>query len=496
MELQWDKKQITCLKQKIKEVQNQEQTLEIRLPEEMPDIARIICGWGQVILRGKEWRGDGMGISGGVMAWVLYAPEDGSAPRTVEGWLPFQMKWNFPKSSRDGAIRVDMHLRSVDARVLSARKMMVRAAVSVLGEALEPDTLDIYQPGNSPGNVELLKRTYPALLQVEAGEKTFQVEEDLQVSGVRPTATISNTLIPILTEEKVVGGKAVFRGECRIHLVYIGEDGNIYSTDLDMPFAQYSDLDQDYGKDAAVDTTMTVSNLETDWVEGNLRVKCTLSAQYVIRDEMLLNVVEDAYGIGQNVIPEIQDLVLPVILDSRNEEKKVAASVSYDWTDIVDAAPYMEQPVTRRANLSVDVELPGTVQLLCRDASGQYQGVTARFQGQWSIASGENANMTVTVVPTSLPMVATNGENMEVSLPVTMQTVTTAEQKIPMVTGLKIGDTKQPDTQRPSLILRRCGQQSLWDLAKGYGTSVDAIRNANHLEAEPECDRMLLIPIQ
>lgn len=495
MELQWDKKQITCLKRKIREVQNQEQTLEVRLSEEMPDIARALCGWGQVILRGKEWRGDSMSISGGVMVWILYAPEDGSAPRTVEGWLPFQMKWNFPESSRDGAIIVDMHLRSVDARVLSARKLMVRAAVSVLGEALEPDTMEVYHPGNVPANVELLKRTYPVLLQVEAGEKTFQVEEDLAVSGVRPAAMISNTVTPVITEERVHGGKAVFRGLCKIHLVYMGEDGRIHSTELEMPFAQYSDLDQDYGKDASVSTVMSVSNLESEWIDSNLRVKCTLTAQYGIREEQLVDVVEDAYGIGQRVTPQCQDLLIPLILESRKEEKRITANTPGEWTEVIDSVVYMEQPVVHRGELSVNVELPGMVQLLCADMSGQYHGATARFQGQWTVPAGDSSYIAVSVIPSDSPIVATNGESLEVSFPIAVNTLTTSNQEIAMVTGLQMGEMVQPDPMRPSLVLRRSGQKTLWDLAKDHGTTVDAIQKANQLTDQPSADRLLLIPV-
>ena len=78
-----------------------------------------------------------------------------------------------------------------------------------------------------------------------------------------------------------------------------------------------------------------------------------------------------------------------------------------------------------------------------------------------------------------------------------LETITTAEQEIPMLWGMELGEAKQPDPQRPALVLRRAGQATLWELAKHYGSTVDAIRNANQLEAnqEPEYAQMLLIPI-
>ena len=71
----------------------------------------------------------------------------------------------------------------------------------------------------------------------------------------------------------------------------------------------------------------------------------------------------------------------------------------------------------------------------------------------------------------------------------------TARQEIPMVTGLSLGEERDPDPARPSLILHRAGNMRLWDLAKQSGSTVDAIRKANGIAEEPEPGRMLLIPV-
>jgi hypothetical protein len=43
--------------------------------------------------------------------------------------------------------------------------------------------------------------------------------------------------------------------------------------------------------------------------------------------------------------------------------------------------------------------------------------------------------------------------------------------------------------------LRRAGDEGLWAIAKDYGSTVQAIREANQLTEEPENGQMLLIPI-
>ena len=76
-----------------------------------------------------------------------------------------------------------------------------------------------------------------------------------------------------------------------------------------------------------------------------------------------------------------------------------------------------------------------------------------------------------------------------------VRAVTTADEGLSMVTGLELGEATRPDPSRPSMILRRAGEKSLWELAKASGSTVEAIRAANALTDEPAQGRMLLIPV-
>ena len=123
-----------------------EQTQEIKLSDGMPDIGRVLAAWGQTILRGKEWRSDSVSFSGGMMVWILYAPEDGSEERCIDGWIPFQMKWDLPERTEEGSIRIQCLTRFVDARSVSARKLMVRVGAAAMAEACVPKTAEIAAP--------------------------------------------------------------------------------------------------------------------------------------------------------------------------------------------------------------------------------------------------------------------------------------------------------------------------------------------------------------
>ena len=67
------------------------------------------------------------------------------------------------------------------------------------------------------------------------------------------------------------------------------------------------------------------------------------------------------------------------------------------------------------------------------------------------------------------------------------------EQEV--ISAISLGEKREKDPNRPSLILRRMGEEGLWEVAKSCRTTVAAIQNANDLTTEPVVNQMLIIPI-
>ena len=174
MELPFEKTVSRFWQQKLYTPVMKEETQEYKLPESMPDIGRVIAAWGQVVLRGKDWRSHHIGLSGGVMVWVLYAPEDGSEVRRIESWMPFNARVEH-NQEEEGVIRAECVLSSADARSTSSRKLMLRCTVGLMVQTLVPKEAELMSPGELPGDIEVLERVYPMVLTRRPGRRPFSV---------------------------------------------------------------------------------------------------------------------------------------------------------------------------------------------------------------------------------------------------------------------------------------------------------------------------------
>lgn len=498
MELQFEKNQWECLQPIVSQVKNEEHTTELRLPESMPDLGRVLGTWGQVLLRGKDWRASSMTVSGGVMAWVLYQPEDGSEPQSVEAWIPFQTRWDFPQTERDGMIWASCLLRSVDARSLSARKLMVRAGVSMMGEALEPVHVEVYTPGRVPEDVQLLRRSYPVTLVREAGEKGFALDEELTVPAVlgQIGQIIQWELRPEIIDRKVMAGKVVFRGAAHGHVLFRDVDGDLKCWDFEIPYSQFEDLQREYGEDADARIIPAVTGMELEILSPDrVRLKAGLVGQYVISDRSMLEVVEDGYSNSRHVTPMTEKLPLPTVLDRRTVTVKTEARTQTEGQRVIDGSFLAAQPMAARENDRAVLEQCGLWQLLLRDKDGRIQGQTVNGEASLDMPADGNTRFSAFAMPTGQPQCDVGSGQVQCRADVLADIWSYSVSGIPMVTGLELGETVETVPDRPSMILRRCGSTTLWELAKENRSTVSAILDMNGLEGEPEDDQFLLIPV-
>ncbi len=497
LELQFQNTPGTCLAPVLREVQNTELTQELKLSDGMPDVGRVLGAWAQVILRGKQWRADSVGCSGGLMVWVLYAPEEGPE-RVLEGWIPFQMNWDLPADTPEGKLRVTCLPRFVDARSVSPRRIMVRSGVAALAEAYGPKTFQTYTPGEMPEKVELLTSSYPLRLGKEAGEKAFLLDEDLELPEDHPQLEklVYFTINPKITDKKVLSGKIVFRGTGNLHMLYRSPEGELATWEAELPFSQFGELDGEYGADAQADFATAITSAELEPAgEGHLHLKCGLVSQYRITDRELLSMVEDAYSPGRNLELRQEELELPVILENHRENLYGEEKITVEAADVTDLCFLPDFPRQRRMEDGVALEVPGVFQMLYRAQDGSLQSSGTRWEGKHKIRCDEHTDLTAMPRSAETLTASPAGDMVSLKMELPMEWTATADQRFSQVTGVALGEEQTPNPDRPSLILRRAGKDRLWDIAKESGSTMAAIREANGLEEEPAPNQMLLIPV-
>lgn len=458
-----------------------EQTQELRLPEGMPDVGQIIGVWGQPVLRSKQWRTDMVAFTGGIQVWLAYRPENGEDIQYLDSWLPFQGSWDLDRDTPEGKMALETGIRALDARTVSPRKILLRADLALWVQALCPATALLYSPGDLPEDVQLLEKEYCLRLYQQAGEKSFVAEDTTAIPEHHGCAGIRT----VLTDQKVVGNKLAFRGTVELTLLVSQEDGSMEGRNLALSFAQFAELEKSYGNQAEAELHICVTELEL----GDSGIRVGLTAQYAVSDECSVQVLEDAYSCRRSVELTVGSLSVVPILARQKLVLRGEAPLPHQLTGVAEAALWTDFPQCLPE--SRELQGQGMVQLLGYNQEGRLQGGACRWDARCQMET--EGECFLTGFSPSAPQVEPAKGCIAVELHCQVSQLGTGG--IPAVTDIVLGELLEPDPQRPSLILCRVKQESLWALAKQNGSTVADIRRANALEGECVEGTMLLIPI-
>ncbi len=489
MQLEFIKTPGRCLMPAPWDTQSVEQVLEIRLPENAPGAERVVGVWGQPLMRAKQWGGGRVEATGGVACWVLYVPEDGAAPRWAEGWMPFELGWDLPGGGPDGTAILSCSLRSLDARLTGAGKLLVRGVITAGGQGLIPGEYDLYTPGDLPEDVQLRRQTHCLRIPVEAGEKSLTLDEDLTLpEGLGAVEEVfALRAYPQVEETKLLGDKLVFRGQARVCMLCRCAGGRLVSHSCQVPLSQYMALEGTYGPEAQARVVPLLTQLEGQLLEdGRLRLRGDMSGQYTVCEDREVSLVTDAYSTARTLELTLRRPEIPAWGPWEALPLAVEKSLPGGPGKPVDATVLGGQPRMKGGSAQAE----GMAQALWYGEDGDLWGAW----GTWEASAETAPDAQGALWPRETAQAQVGDGQVAVRGDFTLEVRGPGPVLPEAVTAITLGEPL--GGQRPSLILRRAGQGSLWDIAKATASTVEAIAAANGLEGEPEPDAMLLIPMK
>jgi len=502
MDLTFETKTLPCLHETLYETISQEETSETIVPDSFPDAARILDSFGTVILRAKEYRAGGVSVTGGVQGGVVYAPDDGGAPRTLPVYVPFTIRAAGDGVTEKTRAMVDCRIRSVDARAVNPRKIMLRVNLAGSVDAFDPAELETaeYKPEQG-SDLQILRRTYPVVRVMETAEKPFAMTEEAELPAGRPAMRelCRSSASFEVTESKLVGNKGVFKGAASLKLLYLTPEGELAVWTCQFPFSQYVELGREYGGEEELQTVLTLTDSSVEDANGqgkHVLVSFQLLAQCAVVGRQDVEVVEDAYSLRRAFTPAWRELDASGRLDRQSMSETVRFPVSAPVKSVIDTQLYLDVPVQRREGDALVLTVPVAANTIYQDDGGALQQNISRFEASCRTSLSDGCVCRASARLDGEPFAVPAGDGMEVRCTVTFTVDSMSGAGLKTLCGGQLGDEALPQDDRPSVILRpAAADESVWSVAKSCRTTVDAVKSANGLGEDAALSGMLLIPV-
>lgn len=505
MELEFDRDILKCYETVLETTLCQEETLESIVPDACPDILRILDVCGQATLSGKQAKNGSAVVSGMVRASILYQPEDGAGLRCMEIGLPFTCQAEATGLTDGGIVFASPRLRSAEARALNPRKVLLRVDLAI--------DLLACQPRNQVLCTDVLDREEHAICQqcytgdtypmVSVEEKSFTFADKIRVQGgtTDPVQLLSLRAVPVCAESKLIGTKLIFKGSVEVQMLLQESGGTLFTNRESMPFSQVMEV-SGAGEtgDCRVQVELTDFRCEPEQDEARgFEITLELLAQARVWSRRPLTALQDLYSTHWQTEVEQEEQqfwgmgeqsVRPQGVREFLETQDVVRSV-------VDSRMVLGQITQRREGDQLLLTGEAWVCILYLNEHEQLQVVRKTIPVSCRLEHSGDSLCSCRCLCQGELFAAPAAGGVEVRFTLEFHCMLTNRLRVPVVTAARLTERRgAKEGVQPSVVLRMAMPgESLWALAKAYGTTGEQIIRANELEDDhlPE-GKMLLIP--
>ncbi len=499
MELEFDREVLHCYQVLSTKTINQEETMESIVPDACPDIQEIMGVYGQAFLEQKQGEEGGATLSGTVHTTVLYRPEEGQGLKKLTVKLPFTIRLD--EGGRQCVIQGRVWVKCASANILNPRKILLRVELAGCVMLLQPVKQVLCQGVLEPErwNIEEKKTECESYQLCVAQEKPFSFSEQIRTNGTGEEELLWWKAKPQCSECKRIGNKLIFKGNVEVELLLQQNEGELTTHQENLPFSQVMELAEagDSG-----DCQVMVELKSMDCVQGDghgWEVSLELVAQGQVWQPQSFALLQDLYSTTHETKVQMEHCSLlqrmeqpeqTISLRELVETEEMPRTVLEQWVTVGETT-------RRQDGDGLKLESKAYVTVLYLDEAGTLHVVEKTFPLSCQLELGADvSHLTWGIWPGEVYVSPAVG-GLEVRCTFEVPCLCLKEQDIAWVSGATLGEERQKKTGRqPSMVLRLASpEESLWDLAKTYGTTMQQIAAANQLEGEQlPLGSMLLIP--
>lgn len=502
MEVSMKRSGIACCERIFEYSQPVEQAVETVVPDTMPDVERVLCADGEIIIQGKDVHDGKMGLTAGVAATVLYSPEGGGEVCTLGVALPIEVTLDAPGVTQESLPVAMLSVTSVEARMLNPRKLLVRAVVAVNAECYVHTQLDICDgiEGDGARSVEAMSEGCTVSPVVCVREKTFVVSDEYRLQAGQPALgdILWHGVDIIAGSTRSVGSRLVFGGTVRLQLLYrAAETGELCSACFETEFSQMLETDTELtSPDCSVYSMLTAKYVEPGTLSGGERgvtAEFHLVSQAVCTDSVRISCVTDCYSNSCKLETERRELELGCV-----QRRSTVRSAVHESLPATPSAEAVCRVMCRTGTASCEggtLRCPVTVTVMYSASDGNAYSVSRRLTAEASAELGENEYAALVRASCAEASAAPTAGGLDVRLLIDFELLAVRRLSISQIKSISCGEALD-NSELPSVTVIRVSKgQSLWQLGKKYHSTAKLIAAQNALE-DSECPegRILIIP--
>ncbi len=499
--------------------------LDFSLPDYCPDIQKILKCRVVPNITSRNISGDRLNVEGSAIIRIIYLNSENKTVRCCENSTPFSVSADIKNTPENGIALTFAKSEYVNCRAVSPRKVDIHGALSVCFKIYNKSSKQIscFVTGK---DIQQKIDTVPTDVLTGIGQQQFSLNEVLDIEnfsdqnsqnnksgGISSPEIIMNSDVTLtLNDYKVMPNKVVVKGEAVLKILYMDDlsTGNLETVEYTIPVSQIVDVP---GADENSKYVLMgeVLSHEEQIQTGNSDVKNMISSEIKIAatvmayQEKEIGVVSDVYSTESDLAVHKETIELAHLKNILNEDYSQKSSVDISETNalkIIDVWPELPIVSTSQegSGLKFKVKINLCILAINSDNVPFYiERITEFTQEKTIDDSIGKLNVSANLVPSSIGYSLSPDGVLNVKINGVISGTVFEFSEIDMITSVE-SDESQPKNKQDDVILTvyyADEGENLWDIARKYYTSVDAIKQENNISEDTVIKKgMILIPLK
>lgn len=463
------------------------------VPDSKPDILNTICTSGVVCIYKKEVQDDKIRIDGNINTYIMYMADDtNDRVRGLSTSLDFSENVQVANSKEGMTCKLEANLKSIEAKVINGRKVGIKAVIEVEIKLYSNEDVQIINSLQDADNVKMLKEDLMVNSLVGTGDTKIYAKDTIKIDSADNLAEILKAQVCICDKDiKVSYNKILTKSEAEIKIMYLTEDNRINTITARVPVVGFIDI-PNVTEDNICDVDYEIRNIvlkPNSIEEHSIYVEIEIGVMASVYEEKQINLIQDLYSPSENM--EFNKKKITVLTNKRTtrETMQIREKVQLEGMDNrsiidVDVHPIIEKETKTKNRIVYEGELE--LRFILSNSDLQVDTRTAKIPFDYAISDvedGENVNSNMAIEVANQDFIVQDGGMVTVNLDMLVNTDSYRNTNMSIIDEIQTnGEREAEDYSILMYIVKK--DDTLWKIAKRFGSTIDDIVRTNGIEDE------------
>ena len=474
---------VICEKKEVINIQG-----DMIVPDSKPDILNTITTNGIPCIYKKEIMEGKIRIDGNIMTYIMYLA-DGNTDniRGLNTGLDFSEIINIPELEMGMDVELIPTVKFIECRVLNGRKIAIKVTIELSMKIYSKEALEIIT-NIGDEDIQILSKTIKVNSLLGNGSTKVFSKENISIPNTDNLAEILSIQIGLVDKDiKISYNKVLAKSEIEVKMAYLTEEGNICKTQIRLPLVGFIDM-PNVKEENICETSYMIRNVmikPNSIEEHSVYIEMEVEISCMVYEEKEIKTIQDMYCPGKKM--DFKKMMVNTITnkESKRNTCNIREKVNVSGLENGTIVDVVVNPIINKENkLNGKIVYEGEVELNFIFTDNSVVGintkkVTVPFEQTVDGILGNCKIETNTEVNSQefINQLGTVNSNLDLNF----ETNTYRTTSIPVINDIVVEE--QDDLEDYSVIIYVAKQgDTLWKIAKRFGSTVDDIVRVNGIE--------------